>query len=1260
MKKLARFLCFVLAVGPSVQGVAAPLALADSPLYLNGRVDPNVLIDLSIESPMVGAAYNDQNDTAQGGSCTGRPSNESGNAIGTCYFKTKQYLGYFDPKKCYTYNSTGAYFEPSGATNASYECSSKWSGNFLNWATMTAIDEFRWALTGGNRSSDTTSLTVLQRANQTLGKGHSWFPLKKIGTAVGPGNITPSTVTPYSDNTIYIHSYGTSFDVGTAANNTTNKATNVGARVKVCDSTQGLEANCQAYGSSYKPVGLIQKNADKMRFAVTSYLNDSSQSRDGGVLRSKMKYTGPNTYASGSASANANKEWDASTGILVTNPDSADATASGVSNSGIINYINQFGANGYKGYDPAGELFYEAIRYFKNLGRTPEYSQASPGVELSANDPKMDGFPVIINWDDPIQYRCQKNFIVGINDANPWLDKKLPGTFFTAATLSGSGGTTYNLIAGDYGQPSNPDSAINVTQLTNTVGALEGINGTSQCVGGGVGTYNASATNKVIAGLGEVMGTCPWPPKENSYYIAGLAYYANTKDIRPDLADMKVGTKTVPQTISTYMIDTQEYSATPLTGKMNMLWLAGKYGGFNDKNDNGKPDLASEWDTDGDGTPDNYIYASQPEKLVSGLANAFSDIQAKTGSSASVAANSSSVSTNSYIYQAKFNSGEWYGELIAYPISTAGVIGAPTWNAGTKLANPVASSRVIITYKPSTKDGTAFTWASLDSSQQTLIGTSSRLDYLRGDSSNEGTGTGNFRPRPSSKLGDIINSGPQYVGAPIGQYDDEYFIRTAYLDSSFTTFRTTNASRTAVIYVGANDGMLHGFDASNGNEVLAFVPNAVYNNLASLASQNYAHKYFVDGSPTVADAQLNNVWKTVLVGGLNAGGKSVYALDVTSPSAFSQANASSIVLWEFTDADLGFTYSKPLIVKTNNNNKWAAIFGNGYNGSGTGHAVLYILYIEDGIDGTWGVNDFVKLTTKAGSTGTPNGIAGINAIDTDGNGTVDAVYGGDLLGNMWKFDLSDTSDSSWKVAYGTTGSPAPLYTAKDANGTAQAITTRPELSFHPKDLDTVMVYFGTGKYLESSDPNNTQTQTFYAVWDKGATVPSVTTRNSTTLLQQTFTTTTVNSIAYRIPSSTSIDWSTHKGWYQDLPATGERHVGSPKLYQGILLYDTFIPTTDVCDFGGTGYLMAVNALNGGLFPFQLMDTNGDGVINGSDLIVGGVSGNATIGGTTVLPVEGQKKAVTVSNTTDGNIRVGGLGGPPLVGTRVSWEELLND
>src|SRR5262249_336225 len=230
-----------------------------------------------------------------------------------------------------------------------------------------------------------------------------------------------------------------------------------------------LESNCVQYGSGastyYKPEGLIQANALQKRFAVTSYSFDNSQSRDGGVLRSNMKYVGPKLP---DGTANPKKEYGTN-GIYLDNPDGA----TGGLNSGVINYVNKFSEPGYKSYDPIGELFYESLRFFKHLGRTPEYADGLTTAQCG-------GFQVLKTWEDPMVYRCQKNFIIAINDANPWLDKKLPGTFFTSPILVGAAPTyaAVTLTANDYGEPSNPDTSINVRALTNRVGELEGLNGT--------------------------------------------------------------------------------------------------------------------------------------------------------------------------------------------------------------------------------------------------------------------------------------------------------------------------------------------------------------------------------------------------------------------------------------------------------------------------------------------------------------------------------------------------------------------------------------------------------------------------------------------------------------------------------------------------------------------------------------------------------------------------------------------------------------
>ncbi len=1264
------------------QAAAALLALSDTPLYLDLGVDPNILFNLSVEVPMGGAAYNDQAGTPAG--CGGRIS--VGGTVGICYFKTTEYLGYFDPHKCYEYDDD--YFEPDGTTSAVHSCSGEWSGNFLNWVSMTAIDEFIWTMTGGNRVvDDDDDETVIRRARKFNNDG--WFPVKYLRSST---NVAPSSVTPFGDSQIWI--YNTDFGINVSSSsrgNAKGSSPNEGSyeiKVKVCDEDEGLESNCVAYdgGDYYKPEGLIQRNAGTKRFGVTSYTLDNDQARDGGVLRSKMKYVGPTRPIAGGGGTepNPNKEWGTD-GLLIYNPDGA----AGGLNSGVINYINKFSDPGYKSYDPIGELYYETLRYIKNLGPTPEYSA---GLSTS----EYGGFQIITNWDDPIQYSCQQTFIIGINDANPWLDKRLPGTHFTSSPING-----YSARANDVGQPSNPDPDINVRTLTNTVGNLEGLTGTSQCVGGGYSDFNNSATNKTISGLGQVMGTCPYAPKENSYYIAGLAYYANTTDLRPDLDG--------DQTVSTFMIDTQEFSTNPLTGRMNMLWLAGKYGGFIDENGNNEPDLTSEWDADGDGEPDNYVLATEPQKLINGLNKAFADVEARTSSAAAVALNSGSLDANSKLYQARYKSGDWTGQLLAFSIDTlTGAVNTPeVWDAGALLTTRVAGSgwnnnREVITFNGT--QGIPFRWASLNSAMQTDLDTNSagvndgqgqaRSKYLRGDDANEGTGN-SYRVR-AGKLGDIVNSSPVFVGAPEFNYPD------ALESQAYAGFASSNSGRTKMVYVGGNDGMLHALDATTGEEKLAYVPNVVFPQLSKLTAANYTHRFYVDGSPTVGDAFWSGAWHTVLVGGLNRGGQGVYALDVTDPANFDEANASSLVLWEYTDADdknLGYSYSRPAVVRMADGS-WAAVFGNGYNNteadggattSTSGNAVLYLVNIQNG-------NLIKKIDTGQGTaqdpTGSsrPNGLAAVSPVDVDGDRIIDYIYGGDLFGNLWKFDVTSSNKASWGVAYGGN----PLYVAKDDSGVEQPITTGPEVGPHPQNTSAgakndggYMLYFGTGKYIESGDniTAGTQTQTFYGVWDPNeSSLPSGYDR--TKLLEQQILredTVTVNSVTadVRITSDNAITWaadpvnpgSDDLGWYMDLVNTeggntdpgGERQVTTSILRNGRIIFTTLIPSGSSCVFGGDGWLMELDLADGSRLGDPPFDIDGDGVFdlvddgNGNNVAPGGIK---STGGAPSAPGildrgDGQEYKY-LSGTDQGAIQVISEQGAPGAaggGTRESWQQL---
>ncbi len=619
------------------------------------------------------------------------------------------------------------------------------------------------------------------------------------------------------------------------------------------------------------------------------------------------------------------------------------------------------------------------------------------------------------------------------------------------------------------------------------------------------------------------------------------------------------------------------------------------------------------------GTGTAYL-ATDQTSFQAAIQNVANDIISKTGAASAVSLNTGTWSTNAFIYQAKFSSGDWSGQLLALPIQPNGAIGAPSWDAGQKVnTQNYDSGRNIITYKPSGSTGIPFRWpinsasptsTELDSVQIDALNKNAsgvidgqgaaRLDFLRGSNSNEGSGNG-YRVRPNSKLGDLIHSAPYYVASPAFNYP------SSFEPVPYPNFVSSYQNRTPMIYIGANDGMLHGFDANSGVEKLAYIPAAVYNNLSKLSSPNYSHRYFVDGSPTVGDAYYAGAWHSVLLGGLGAGGQSFFALDVTNPASFSESNAASIVRWEFTDSSdtdtdatmryaLGYSFSQPSLVKMANG-KWAAVFGNGYNNteadghaSTSGYAVLYILDVETGAVLT-------KINTRSGSATTPNGLATPIPVDTNGDGVTDYIYAGDLLGNIWKFDVTGTSPSQWKVAFGNAANPAPLFTAKDATNNPQPVTTRLEVGKHP--VSGVIVYFGTGKYLETTDNLTTSSQTFYAIWDDDTQVIG----KSALLQQQVID--VLND--YRITSNNIIDWNTHKGWYIDLPTSGERQVTDSQLRNGKIIFTTMIPDTTVCSYGGSGWLMEMDALSGSRLLDPALDVNGDGKINSADIIFSGGS-----------------------------------------------------
>lgn len=614
------------------------------------------------------------------------------------------------------------------------------------------------------------------------------------------------------------------------------------------------------------------------------------------------------------------------------------------------------------------------------------------------------------------------------------------------------------------------------------------------------------------------------------------------------------------------------------------------------------------------------------------------DIQSKVSAASSVALNGGSWNTGSSLYQAKFSSADWSGNLLAFPVAKDGTVGSTaTWEsaAQVKLQN-WDSQRNVLTYKPSAvagAHGIPFRWpvnpaaptaTELDLAQVTALNLNAtnvndgfgiwRSKYLRGDGTKEPRNCSTppcsapqFRNRNATPLGDIVNSSPYYVGAPnFGYYDDME-------SAAYSAFASTYRTRTKVIYAGGNDGMMHGIDSATGNEIFGYIPSAVYASLTQLTDLNYSHRYLVDGSPTVGDVFYAGAWHSLLVSGMRTGAKGLFALDVTDPTRFTEANAGSIVRWEFTDPDMGYVFGQPLVVKTNNG-RWSVVVSGGYNaGNATGHAFLFVIDAQTGAL-------VRKIDTGAGTALSPNGLSPAAAIDTNNDAVADIVYAGDLDGHLWKFDLSNAAPSSWGVG----NAALPLFTTS----AGQSITGRPDVTKVSSSGYDYLVTFGTGRYIDTADNTDPTAQTEYGIRDTnaGATVTVA------QLQQQSIVeVVTKGTTLYRL-STHAVDppadalmtgdnalsrvafLSTKKGWYMNLPSSGERAIGDPRFRGGRIIFTTIIPNvSDPCAFGGSSWLMELDAITGNRFDGPTFDTNGDGTITAADLVLGS-TGNSSPSG----------------------------------------------
>lgn len=699
------------------------------------------------------------------------------------------------------------------------------------------------------------------------------------------------------------------------------------------------------------------------------------------------------------------------------------------------------------------------------------------------------------------------------------------------------------------------------------------------------------------------------------------------------------------------------------------------------------------------------------------------------------------VKTGSQVYLAFFSPENWTGRLTAQNLTfnaatnTVSINSAINWDAScvltggncatTGINNMTAqsySNRQILTW--SGTQGIPFQWTNLTATQRSALTAgdstvnSNRLLYLRGDRFNEigGSGFNSYRKR-TSVLADINHSSPAWVGPPSGPYTsawkDLLYPGAAMPENTVTysQFMTTRGTRQNVVYVGANDGFLHGFRAggydagsnfvdntttpNDGREVIAFMPNTVLQKIHSttatvdFSSTQYAHTYHVDSTPATGDVYYAGQWRTWLVGGLGEGGNAIYALDVTNPANFNEGNANNLVIGEWSSSTincvnvarcgshLGKTYGTPVIRRFHNGN-WGVIFGNGFSSS-SGTAGIYIMTI----DSTTGVRTIRFLNTGTG--GSNNGIAFVTPADLDGDHVVDYAYAGDLLGNVWRFDLTSNNPSQWRVStFGTRG-PKPLFTEPSGQPITTALMVLSSPSSTNGGFPRVLVDFGTGRKIPATITAAEQyaggTQKMYGIWDWDLSTWNSfnTTRYATLSGTQTVTTAKLQTQTisgpfssggdrFRSVSSNVVCWAgsttcssgnTQFGWQLSLPESSEQIIFSPILSNGAIIVNTTTPPNNsplACSSSlPTGWTMAISPTTGGSFTksFFSDSTNNFANVNGSP--VSGISLNAVGSPTVVLA---NKKQFLVNQTTSG-VGVAKQINPPsgTKGARLNWIQL---
>ncbi len=637
-----------------------------------------------------------------------------------------------------------------------------------------------------------------------------------------------------------------------------------------------------------------------------------------------------------------------------------------------------------------------------------------------------------------------------------------------------------------------------------------------------------------------------------------------------------------------------------------------------------------------------FYSADRPEDIYNAFQEIFGRIGGREGSASGSAASSSFVSNDTKIFSASYKAGDWSGEITSTPVNLDGSLGTPLSSDG-PMAAIVPSTRMIFTRNlsvPAASPPVEFKWALLSTASKAAVSKSTNdpdmLNFFRGDRSFEfgnascaGAGTCKFRKR-SKLLGDVLSSSPVYSKSQDYGYRSETWSGAGV---PYFNYLKKKTEKSGILLVGANDGMLHGFDPTDLTEKFAYIPSVLQSKLWRLAEPSYIKQAYVDGPVGLGDAYIGGGWRTIALATLGAGGRSVSALDVSPGISY----GPSQLLWEFTDPDLGNLLSRPIVTRLSNGN-WVALFSGGF-ASPNGTATLFSVDLSSGT--LMQKIEFPNATDACNATRATarNGLGAVTVAKNKA-GQI-KIYAGDLYGKLWRL-----SESGGTISIDF--SEKPLLKACNADTKAQPITAAPAVTVLGADQ---MVLVGTGRMITAGDTSNIDIQSFYGVISDNDS-SSIALSRTTRLGQRTVTT----SGSGRTVSNNKINLVNKRGWFVDLPAAGERLNAAATIVDGRVVFATFVPDITQCESNGDSWVFNLDLNDGAPPTSALFSATADGGVDSAGK-VGGVFAAAakfdgTITGFTQIKNTDRPRTATAASVGGGGTDVCGKGKVKLVANKL--------